>query len=379
MIGYIYFEFKIIYNEVGDNMDYTKLSLQEKIGQKFIFGINSDNIDVIVNLIEKYYIGGVILYKDNYNSYDEMLSVIKRLKNANRMNKIPLFIAIDQEGGRVNRMPKEFSNLKNIYDMSKKDKSLIERNAMITGKMLRETGINMNFAPVMDIYENGCGKVLYNRCFYGDVDDVSELGMKYIKGMEDNLVIPVMKHFPGHGATKIDSHFLIPYIYDYRRVLDKHIKPFEIILENKDVNVDALMVNHMVIRKLTDGLPASISRKFIKEYLRDKNNYVGLVITDEINMLSRSLIYRFKYIEKAIDAGSDIILVKIKNDGEKIINKCMKIISENREYLKMLDESVERIIRVKEKYNIWDDVNYSGSNIDEINKEIDAINKICNR
>ena len=95
-------------------MDIKKLSLEEKIGQKFMFGINSHNIDIIVDLIKRYSIGGVILYKKNYNNYDEMLSVIKRLKEANKENKIPLFIAIDQEGGRVNRMPSEFNNLKNI-------------------------------------------------------------------------------------------------------------------------------------------------------------------------------------------------------------------------------------------------------------------------
>ena len=90
-------------------MDYNKLSLKEKIGQKFMFGVNSSNIDIIVDLIKEHCIGGVILYKKNYSNYDEMLLVIKRLKDANKGNRIPLFIAIDQEGGRVNRMPQEFN------------------------------------------------------------------------------------------------------------------------------------------------------------------------------------------------------------------------------------------------------------------------------
>ena len=114
-------------------MNIKELSLEEKIGQKFIFGINSNNIDEIVKLIEKYHIGGVILYKKNYSNYDEMLSVIKRLKEANRNNKIPLFIAIDQEGGRVNRMPLEIKNIKNMYDLSKVDEKLVYDSGMITG------------------------------------------------------------------------------------------------------------------------------------------------------------------------------------------------------------------------------------------------------
>jgi len=115
---------KYIYNEFGDNVDIKKLSLEEKIGQRFMFGVNSYNIDIIIELIKNYSIGGVILYKKNYNSYSEMLSVVKRLKDANKNNKIPLFISIDQEGGRVNRFPSEFVNLKNVYDVSKKDEKL---------------------------------------------------------------------------------------------------------------------------------------------------------------------------------------------------------------------------------------------------------------
>ena len=115
IFSFIYFNNKILYNDGGDNMDVSNLSIREKIGQKFIVGVNSNNIDVLIDLIKKYYIGGVILYKKNYNNYDEMLSVIKKLKEANKDNKVPLFVAIDQEGGRVNRMPSEFNNLKNIY------------------------------------------------------------------------------------------------------------------------------------------------------------------------------------------------------------------------------------------------------------------------
>ena len=134
-------------------MKIEELNILEKVGQKFIFGVNSRNIDVIIKLIKNYYIGGVILYKKNYSNYNEMLLVIKKLKEANSKNKIPLFIAIDQEGGRVNRMPSEFKNLKNMYDISRINKDLVKDSADITGKMLYDTGINMNFAPVMDIYD----------------------------------------------------------------------------------------------------------------------------------------------------------------------------------------------------------------------------------
>lgn len=351
------------------------MSIREKIGQKFMIGINSHNVDVIIDLIKKYSIGGVILYKQNYNNYDEMLSVIKRLKMANSENKIPLFIAIDQEGGRVNRMPSEYSNIKNIYDMSLKDVNLIEKNADITGRMLKELGINMNFAPVLDICDKHVGKVLYKRCFCGDIDNVSNAGIKYVFGMKNNGIIAVSKHFPGHGATSFDSHFLTPYVYNYNKILDKHIKPFENVIRN---GVDSVMVSHLVIRKMTNGLPASISSNFIRKYLRDENNFDGLVITDEINMLSRNIIYKFIYMKKAFLSGSDIILMKIvgKNTGS-IIDKFIKLVSSNSEYMKLVDDSVSRIIRVKDKYEISDDISYDRCNIDEINEEINKLNSLC--
>lgn len=358
----------------GDNMDINKLSLKEKIGQKFMFGVYSENIDLIVDLIQKCYIGGVILYKKNYSNYDEMISVIKRLKNANSKNKIPLFIAIDQEGGRVNRMPVEFHNLKNVYDMSRLNSDLIYDNSKITGKMLSQVGINMNFAPVIDIYENDKSKVLYKRCFYGNVDEVIDNGIQYVKGLHENGVVSVVKHFPGHGISKVDSHFLTPYIRNYKDVLEKHILPFDKVI---DTGVDAVMVGHLVIKELTNGLPASISSTFIDEYLRKRNNFSGLVVTDEMNMLARNIFYRFNYVKKMMCSGSDIILVKVKNKRDmNIINKYMKIISDNEEYMKLLDDSIKRIVKVKEKYNINDDVSYIGCNIDEINREIDRINKL---
>jgi len=131
-----------------------------------MFGVNSDNIDLIVDLVRDYAIGGVILYKKNYRDYNDMISVIKRLKEANQENKIPLFIAIDQEGGRVNRMPSQFVNMKNIYDLSKNRSDLLYESANITGKLLSLSGINMNFAPVLDIYdENSKNNVLYRDAF----------------------------------------------------------------------------------------------------------------------------------------------------------------------------------------------------------------------
>ena len=354
-------------------MKLSELSIMEKISQKFILGVNSQNLDIITYMIKKYAIGGVILYKKNYSSYEDMIRVINTLKEANMGNKVPLFISIDQEGGRVNRMPFELKNIKNIYDMSCKDLDLIYENADLTGQMLSSLGINMNFAPVLDICDNSSSKLLYKRCFYGDIKNVEIAGLKYINGLYNHNIISVCKHFPVHGVSKMDSHFFVPCVFNKENVINRHIKPFETVINE---GIDALMVGHLVIKGMTKGVPASISSHFLNKYLRDRYKYDGMIITDEINMLSRSLIYQFGYLKKAFLSGSDIILMKMTNNDKNIIDKCFKWVCSNNSYLEDLDKSVARILRVKKKYKITDKLISNKLNISNFNKKIDDLNSM---
>ena len=350
-----------------------KLSLEEKIGQRFIIGVNNSDVESVIDLIDKCHIGGVVLYKKNYNSYSDMLKVIERFKNTNKKNKYPLFIAIDQEGGIVNRMPPEINNLRNIYDVSHHDKKLVSTYANIIGTLLSASGINMNLAPSLDIYNGSKSKVVYKRCFYGNSSEVGNLGNKYIDEMNKNGIISVAKHFPGHGASKLDSHFIIPYIHNYKDMLTTHVSPFKSVLDK----TPAIMLGHLVVRKLTNLLPVTMSNKFIINYIRCQCNYDGIVMTDEINMLRRHLLYRFTYVNKILKSDNDIILVKIKNykEGYKIIEKYKKMLSKDKELKENLDRHVDRIINVKNKFNISDKVNYKGIDIENINKKIDLLNK----
>ncbi len=349
------------------NVSFEDLTLEEKLGQRFIFGTNTSNIDMIIELIKNYHIGGVILYKKNYENYSDMISVIKRIKEANKNNKLPLFIAIDQEGGKVNRMPKEIHNLKNIYDVSKSNLLYTNDYAKILGQLLSSLGINMNFAPVLDIYNNSDSLALYKRCFYGNSDSVIKLGERYLKEMENYNVLSVIKHYPGHGASRFDSHRLLPVVKNYKKVLNIHMKPFDSLMNKSD----GLMLGHIVVKKLTHSLPTSISDKFIKKYIREKNNYNGLVITDEINMLKRYPIYNLIYKRKALKSSSDIILVKINKleQGINFIRKYKKIYD-----IDKLNQSVYRIIDIKKKYHISDDTKNIGIDIEKINNLIDNLN-----
>ena len=157
-----------------------ELSLKEKIGQMVMIGMDTNYItDRIKNMIINYKIGGVILYRKNFSTYSEMLKLIRELKELNKNNQIPLFIAIDQEGGRVNRMPKEIKNLPSANKIAScGGKELVTKSAEIIGEVLHESGYNLNFAPVLDInrFENP-NFAIGDRSFSKDKEIVSECGI----------------------------------------------------------------------------------------------------------------------------------------------------------------------------------------------------------
>ena len=170
------------------------LSIEEKVGQMLMVGVgNKSYIKNVENLIEKYKIGGVLLYKKDYKNYKELNQLVNRLRALGRKNKIPLFIAIDQEGGRVNRMPNDFINLPSANKLA--EENLVEEASDVTGKMLEETGFNFNFAPVLDIKRFKSNQAIGDRAFSEDIDVVSRCGITYINKMKEYHIVPAIKHF----------------------------------------------------------------------------------------------------------------------------------------------------------------------------------------
>ena len=195
-------------------MEINELSIQEKIGQMIIIGIDTNYItDRIKTMITKYKIGGILLYRKNFDTYDKMLELIQQLKNLNKYNKIPLFIAIDQEGGRVNRLPKEIQNLPPANKIAlQNDENLVKKAYTLTGQILKNSGFNLNFAPVLDIKNFSNGHAIGDRCFSDDKETVSKYGITAMHALQEQGVVSVIKHFPGHGSTTKDSHYFLPII-----------------------------------------------------------------------------------------------------------------------------------------------------------------------
>lgn len=356
-----------------------QLSLEEKIGQMMMVGMDTNYItDRIKVLISDYKIGGIILYRKNFNTYKDMLKLITDLKQLNQNNRIPLFIAIDQEGGRVNRMPSEIENLPSPSLISRYGgEELVRKANNITGEILRNSGYNVNFSPVLDLMENGNQKVVGDRSFGNDKIEVAKMGITAMKELQKNNIISVIKHFPGHGATKKDSHHFLPIIKTPMSKIEKEdMYPFEMAIKN---GADALLVGHLLIKNVTGIYPASLSRKFITKYIRLKYRYRGLIFTDDLKMRAIKFIYGPSIaIRKAFEAGNDVIIFRFNKDEEKnAINRIINLAKDGKIKESRINRSVKRIINIKEKYKISDTDEIEGINIGEINKEIHEIRNVC--
>ena len=298
--------------------NFKDLSIEEKIGQMLIVGIEQNKITQRTkDLILKYKIGGVILYRKNFNTYEEMVGLIKELKELNKANKIPLFISIDQEGGRVNRMPKELLNLPAAGKIANKmQEEGITQSSNILAEVLSKSGFNMNFAPVLDLDRFKQNQAIGDRSFSKNKEQVAKYGNLQINEFKKQNIISVAKHFPGHGATNKDSHFNLPTIkLGIETLENEDMYPFK---EAIKAGVDSILIGHLRIKEITGLAPCSLSRKFIVKYLRGKYHYRGLIISDDLKM--RAIKNRYgstNALIKALNSGNDVVIFRYNQKQEK--------------------------------------------------------------
>ncbi|HEY9060397.1 MAG TPA: beta-N-acetylhexosaminidase [Pseudobacteroides sp.] len=333
-----------------------RMTSDEKVGQLIIAGFEGQmaNEDV-KDLIERYHVGGFILFKKNIKSALQTVNLINSIKETNSVNKIPLFISLDEEGGRISRMPAEFKKIPSSQDIGAKDNEVLSYDVgRALGNMVGQLGFNLDFAPVLDINSNPNNKVIGDRALGSDPDTVKRLGVSTMRGLQSQNVIPVVKHFPGHGDTLEDSHVGLPVInYDLERLQSFEFVPFIHAIQN---NADAVMIAHILIKKMDAIYPASMSEKIVTNILRQNMGFNGVVMTDDLTMGAILKNYNIgNAAVKSINAGCDILLVCHGYNKEVSVIETIKeavqkgIISKER-----LNESVYRIIKLKVKYGLID-------------------------
>jgi len=361
--------------EIDPAMEKTKsMTLDEKIGQMFMVGLEGYAVDeYAIKMLEDYKVGGFILFGRNIRDSWQALELINSLKEANRGNKVPLFVSVDEEGGRVSRMPEEFNDLPASGEIGKaKDESYSFEIGKIIAEEIKALGFNMNFAPVLDINSNPDNPVIGDRSFGADPETVSKLGVQAMKGMQSEMIIPVVKHFPGHGDTSADSHTTLPRVEnDMERLKSFELIPFKEAIDN---GADAVMVAHILLSEIDPENPASLSGIVINDILRGYLGFEGVVITDDMTMGAITGNYEIgEAVVKSVKAGTDILLVCHGYDMETDAINALKAavargdITEDR-----INESVYRILELKRKYALADDV-IDTVRVEKINQRIDEV------
>lgn len=295
------------------------MSLEDKIFQMMILmpeqltGVDSVSAsgDTTRRSLEKYPVGGIMYNTGNLKDPKQtkgMLSDVQEM--ARDIEGLPLFLCVDEEGGRVARVGNiDAFDTKDIPDMSKiKSASEAYEAGKTIGEYLSDLGFNVDFAPVADVLSNPDNTVIGNRSFGNDKDTVKEFARQYSDGLHMSDILSTYKHFPGHGATAGDTHDGFSYT---DKTLDE-LKENELVpfADAKDAGADFVMVSHISVPKITgDYTPCSLSYKMITEVLKDDLGFDGLVITDGMNMGAITNSYGgIEAAVLAIKAGNDILL-----------------------------------------------------------------------
>ena len=233
----------------------------------------------------------------------------------------------------------------------------------------------MNFAPVLDIVRSEKNKVIGNRSYGNSKEDVIKYAIPFMKTMQARNIISVIKHFPGHGATNKDSHFLIPKIKDIKTLEKEDIKVFESAI---DAGADALMVDHLKLKGY-GRKPASINKKIIQRYLID-NNFKGLIITDDLRMNFLQRIYGLKKcVKESINAGINIVMIKYQKGDYKLYQKLFKMVKLCEIDPELINNSAKKIVEIKTKYQVTNEKVTNKMNINLINNKIRKINNLIEK
>ncbi len=285
--------------------------MRNQIGQQIIMGIQGlsltkDEADFIV----KNNIGGIIYMGRNVEGPEQVRALSAEIQGLrSRMaDKAPLFISIDMEGGRVHRLKAPFTKWPALAHIGKIDSTSVAfRFAQAMGEELRAVGINLDFAPCLDVFTNPQNTVIGDRSLSTSPEAVARLGSALVRGYIKADILPCAKHYPGHGNTLLDSHLHLPIEEKSLEELDTiELEPFKKAFRAR---LDFVMAAHIKYPKIDPEWPASLSEIFLRQLLRERFRFRNLIITDDLDMKALTLNYDKATIAvRAIQAGANVLL-----------------------------------------------------------------------
>lgn len=321
------------------------MSQTEKLGQMVMIGIQGIKVDDdSLYMLNQYHMGGVILFDRNMESPEQVKQLTSDLQ-AQSNEKVPLFIGIDEEGGDVVRMAEKLTpppSQKEIGATGDTEQAKIW--AIKTAKSLKDMGINVNFAPVADVGSND------KRSYSTDANTVIDFVRAATKGYQQENIIYSLKHFPGIGKGRVDSHVDSSSIDVTKEILmAEDIIPFKTIIDENEPNDYFILVSHLKYPALDEEYPASLSSKIMTDLLRYELGYKGIIITDDMEMGAVANHNDFRSIGvNAVKAGADIVLVCHEyQHQQEVYLGLLDAVNSGEISQERIDESVKRIIKVK--------------------------------
>jgi beta-N-acetylhexosaminidase len=326
----------------------------EKIGQRFVVGFSGTKIsEELRYLVKRYKVGSVILFRENLESPSQARELCGAIQELIwEETGFPAFIAIDQEGGVVTRLPRGMLNVPGAMALAMTgDPDAVYEAVRISVRELRRIGVNLNLAPVLDINSNPANPVIGVRSFGATAQIVSRFGETAIRAYRDEQFLCCGKHFPGHGDTGVDSHLTLPVVdRPLEELEERELAAFKSAIAG---GIPALMTSHILFPHLESRqLPATMSRTIITGLLRKKMRFSGLVLSDAMEMRAIADFYGTPQgCVDAVDAGVDLIFVC--HNPILMEESLLALVRAYRERWydeEEFDASVERILRFKEEY-----------------------------
>ena len=363
------------------------MTTEQKVSQLLVAGIEGTQLGQdAVQAVQDYQVGGVILFGRNVESAWQLAELTNGLKDLNG-DYTPLFLCVDQEGGRVDRMPPEVDDLPPALDFGAIADAGARMDACFAlGQTLAAQcaafGFNMDFAPSMDIWSNPENTVIGDRAFGTDAATVTGAANEAALGILSGGVIPVAKHFPGHGDTAVDSHYGLPVVDKTLEELEAlELRPFRQAIDTTcvygtygDAAIPAVMVAHILMTQLDPDWPASLSHKVVTGLLREELGFDGVVCTDDLTMGALSETWGVgEAAVLAVEAGCDLLLVCHGADNLTAARDALlEAADSGRISPERLDESVKRILSLKVEYGLTNDP-VDTPDVDALNARIGAL------
>jgi beta-N-acetylhexosaminidase len=326
-------------------------ALRHQIGQLLIAGFNGHQIPPELRSLAKAFgLGGVILFARNVAEPEQVAEL--SFDAARLARDLPVWVSVDQEGGRVARLKAPFTEWPPMATLGRSgDVRLAERFARALAAELKSVGITLDYAPVLDIHTNPKNPVIGDRALAEKAEDVARLGAVVVRALQSEGIAACGKHFPGHGDTSTDSHFELPLVeHPPDRLRGVEFLPFKAAIE---AGVATIMTAHVLVPSLDEKRPATLSRRIVYELLRDELKFEGVILSDDLEMKAVAAEYAVpESAVMAIQAGCDGVLICSGDHDTQAaaLEALVHAVEEERLPLARVEDALKRQRRAKERF-----------------------------